>query len=66
MVITRSQANRTNESEQARVDTFSDDESNSSLPNLYTNNCFTDDNGTYNANQEREHEKARINRGLWM
>ena len=60
MVTTRLQSNRENRIEQTERDTFSDGESNSSLPDFHSNTHFTKDYGTSNSIQEREHEEARI------
>ena len=60
MVTSRLQSNRENRIEQTERDTFSDGESNGSLPDFHSNTHFTEDYGTINTNEEREHEEARI------
>ena len=44
MAIRRSQSNRNNRIDQTETDTFSDDDSNASFPDLYTGNLFREDN----------------------
>ena len=60
MVITRSQIDRTNEKEQIKIITFSDNESNSSSRDIYSNTRFADDNEMNNADQGSDHEKVSI------
>ena len=60
MIITRSQIDRTNEKEQTKITTFSENESNSSPRDLYSNTRFADDNEMNNADQGSDHEKVSI------
>ena len=59
MVNTRSQSNRESRIEQTELDTFSDGDSNSSLPDFQPITHFTEDYGASKFSQESEHEKVR-------
>ena len=59
MVTTRSQSNRDNRIERTEMDTFSDDDDNISVADLYSRN-LQENNEEAMHSQERYHERHRI------
>ena len=60
MVITRSQSNRNSRIEQTEMDTFSDEDISTSIPDLSSRNYFPENIDEAMRSQERDHEKHRI------